>query len=187
MTETVPRRGWWRRNAIALGAVAVLAPMTIAAVGGYEWYENVFSGPASVPVDADPSGDGTIDIGGAIWGPAKGVVVTDTQGLDLPEGTVLIGVTIPVEPQHPRAEGEPAYCMAPRLVEQRSGREWLQVRAELGLPYLAEEPYDCTLQEGDPFQLVIPYVVPADAEGPFWVEVPVPSADPSFARFSIDP
>ncbi|UWF77305.1 MULTISPECIES: hypothetical protein [Microbacterium] len=42
-------------------------------------------------------------------------------------------------------------------------------------------------ETAEPYQLVLPYVVPEDAEGPFWVDVEPLFAESRFVRFTVDP
>src|SRR5690606_12493519 len=100
--------------------------------------------------------------------------------------TRVVAVAIPVVPH-----GDAVHCTAPTLVEQSTGREWREMRSELGLPYDPAEPTSCVLpEEGEPalpYELVVPFIVPDDAEGPFWVDIEPFEAIPEFVRFSVDP
>jgi len=180
------RRGWWRSNALALGAVAVLLP---AALGGTAWWEWKYVYPDSGrPLWAVvPDDSGTVQLEGAEWGPVRAKTITDTSGLDMPDDATLIGVTVQV---NPLGEKGPT-CFAPELVEQATGRSWLPVRGKLGLVWDQEEPEACvpTLEgeTAEPYQLVLPYVVPADAKGPYWIEIEPDYAESRFLRFSVEP
>ena len=178
--------GWWRRNALALVAVAVLLPATVL---GTAWWEWKYAYPDSgMPLWAiEPGSSGTVDLKGATWGPAKARVITDTSGFDMPENATLIAVTVKVTPHGDKGP----HCWAPELVQQSTGRVWLSVRGELGLLWSSDEPEDCvpTLagEKAEPYKLVLPYVVPDDAEGPFWVDIDPGQAGSRFVRFSVDP
>ncbi|GAA5146766.1 hypothetical protein GCM10025768_05810 [Microbacterium pseudoresistens] len=176
---TIMTRGWWRRNAIGLAAVAVLAPATALAVGGYEWYD-YFSGRPAAPVVAED--DGELSLGGATWGPVRSTVLDDTTGMTLPADARVIIAAVPVAP-----DADAASCERPRLVEQATGRQWEEARFDLGIPSSSDEPSSCGGQGPGPFTLYVAYVVPDDATGPFWLDVPTIDAYPSFARFPIDP
>lgn len=179
-------RGWWRRNTLALGAVAVLLPAT---VGGAAWWGWKHAYPDSgMPLwPVTPGVSGTVDLKGATWGPVKAKVITDTSGLDMPTGATLIGVTVEVTPHGDKGPN----CFAPELVEQSTGRSWQSVRGELGLSWSTDEPEGCvpTLEgeKAEPYKLVLPYVVPEDAEGPFWVDIDPGQAESKFVRLPIDP
>ncbi|MGB4135581.1 MAG: hypothetical protein WA971_03390 [Microbacterium sp.] len=182
-------RGWWRRNALSLVAMAVLLPATIGAIS---WQEFRFFHDYRPTEPVLPDAEGIVDLAGAEWGPVKAVVIEDTTGLTVPEGSKVIAVAVPVAP-HPLAAGtdpekSKVRCDAPQLVEQSTGRQWSQMLRELGFPYQADEPTDCVLQEGDdPFRILVPFVVPEDVEGPFWIDVPTTRAYPEFPRLPVDP
>lgn len=180
------QRGWWRRNAVALVALAVLVPATF---GGAAWWEWKYAYPDSgKPLFAvEPGKSGTVDLEGATWGPAKAKVITDTSGLDVPEGAQLVLVGVDVDPTGNKAPT----CWSPTLVEQSTGRTWETARGEIGLTSSSDEPDSCvpTLEgeTAEPYQLILPFIVPDEAEGPYWVIVEPLFAESRFARFSIDP
>lgn len=179
-------RGWWRRNAVALIALAVLVPATF---GGAAWWEWKYAYPDSgKPLYAvEPGKSGRVDLEGATWGPAKAKVITDTAGLDVPDSGQLVLVGIDVTPNRAKAPT----CSPPTLVEQSTGRTWQAARIEIGLTPNSDEPDSCvpTLEgeTAEPYQLILPFVVPDDASGPYWVVVEPLFAQSRFARFSIDP
>ncbi|MGW8483052.1 hypothetical protein ACWGJP_07915 [Microbacterium sp. NPDC055903] len=179
--------GWWRRNAVGVIAVAVLVPLSAVVVVGNEWKE-YFLYDSTYP--AQVANDGTVELAETTWGPVRAVDITGSEGLENPEGTKVIAVAIPVDP-HDVAPG----CGSPVLVERSTGREWVQRRDELGIPWTVDEHVACVLPEKDddgeplpidPYEILVAYVVPEDA-GPFWVDVSPTPAIPSFARFVIDP
>lgn len=179
----VPTRpmSWWRRNRLALLALLVLLPATVAAVGWQEWYQ--YFGFGARPVTAVPvAEDDTAVLADATWGPVRGGEIDDVSGLDVPEGTRLIAVAVPVD-----AHAEGVACETPKLVEQSTGREWRPVRLEIGLSSSTEEPETCLSEQAGSYELIVPFVLPADAEGPFWVDVRPYSAGGSFLRFAFEP
>lgn len=172
---------WWRRNLIALVALVVLLPVTAAAVGWQEWYQ--FFGFGTRAVSAVVVADGeTADLAGATWGPLRGGEVQDISGLDVPDGARLLAVAVPVD-----ASTAAVACALPTLVEQKTGREWRPVATEIGYFPGADEPQTCLSGETGAYDLVVPFVVPDDAEGPFWVDVMPYDAGGSFLRFSFEP
>lgn len=175
------RDSWWRRNTVALIALALLVPATAAAVGWQEWYQYFGFGARAVTPVVVPE-DETTDLAGAAWGPIRGGEIDDVSGLDVPEKTRLIAVAVPVDP-----ESEGVGCEAPVLVEQSTGREWSPVRAEIGLDWSADEPETCLSEQASPYELIVPFVVPADVEGPFWVDIRPYRAGGSFVRFEFEP
>ncbi|MFC9984174.1 hypothetical protein ACFU0W_13740 [Microbacterium keratanolyticum] len=173
-----PRETWWRRNRLALGAVAVLFPLAVGVIGSYEWW-GYFSGRPVIAIDPDEKG--VVTHADAVWGPVKSKAFATDEGFDVPPGSSLILVQIPVDVQ-----GEKTNCEPPELVEQRTGRRWTQVRDEIGLPPDSKEPTDCLADQSKPFDIFVPFVVPDDAEGPYWVEIDTLTS-PEFIRFTIDP
>lgn len=180
------RRGWWRTNVIALCALVVLLPAATAGTALWQWkYAYPDSGKPLWAVE--PGKSGTVELRGAEWGPVRAKVITDTSGLTMPADATLIGVTVKVTPLQEKAPT----CWAPKLIEQRTGRVWESVRGQLGLLWDQAEPEDCvpTLEgeKAEPYTLVLPYVVPDDAKGPYWLEIEPDYAQSRFVRFSIDP
>lgn len=183
--ETVRRTGWWRRNLVALCALVLLIPASVVVIAGNEWAD-YYLYRSTLPVDAQD--DGTIDLGNAVWGPVRSAEITDVSAFTVPADVKVIAVAVPVDPHD-----ELPTCMSPMLVEQSTGRQWSEARSELGIPYSAEENATCRPAEDDespslePYELIVAFGVPDDAEGPFWVEVSPAEAMPRLARFSIDP
>lgn len=175
------RPSWWRRNTLALVALALLLPATAVAVGWQEWYQYFGFGARAVTPVVVPEGE-TTDLAGAAWGPVRGGEIEDVSGLDVPEHTRLIAVAVPVD-----AGSEGIGCEAPMLVEQSTGREWSPVRAEVGLDWSADEPETCLSEQAGAYELIVPFVVPDDVEGPFWVDVRPYKAGGSFVRFEFEP
>ncbi len=180
---------WWHRNTVALIGLFVLLPVTLGVVNYNDWKEYYLYSPSfAAPV----SDDGTVELAGATWGPIRASDISDVEGLLNPEGTRVIAVGIPVELH---GDAVPS-CSSPVLVEQSTGREWFEMRDELGFEYSADEPTFCvsaeTDENGDPlpvddYELLVPFIVPEDAEGPFWIEVAPLDAVPLFVRFSVEP
>lgn len=178
-----PRTSWWRRNRLALIALAVLAPATALGIGWHEWHQFYgYDARPYLPTVVDD--DGTAELAGATWGPVRSVEVADTSGFDVPEGTTLIAVAVPVDVE---SSSEGISCRTPRLVQQQTGREWESVRFEIGLLSDPDEPEFCSTDETGSYELLVPFVVPDDVEGPFWVDVWPHDAGGSFLRFSVDP
>jgi len=185
---TTGARGWWRRNALALGALAVLLPATIGGIGWWEWK---YAYPdSSQPVWAvEPGKSGTTELQGATWGPVQAKEITDPEGLDMPKGAKLILVGVLVTPTSTKAPG----CEDPVLVQKSTGHRWQSARTELGLSWNKDEPETCITspeegaQKVEPYKLILPYVVPADVEGPFSVDVRPRLAGARFVRFTVDP
>lgn len=172
---------WWRRNLVSLIALTAILPVTAAVIGWQEWYQYFGFGTRAVTAVEVADGE-TADLAGAIWGPIRGGEITDLSGLDVPDGTRLIAAGIPVD-----ASTEGIGCGAPTLVEASTGREWRPVRSEIGLLSDPDEPEQCLSAEPGEYELIVPFVIPVDAEGPFWVDVMPYDAGGSFVRFSFEP
>ncbi|WP_295034740.1 hypothetical protein [uncultured Microbacterium sp.] len=163
---------------LSLGALVLLIPGVLLATGLTPWTED-----RPEPVVAGASG--TAEVGDATWGPVKAVILEDTTGLDVPSGSKLIAVKVPVAPHDPAAH--PVHCQSPRLVEQRTGRTWEEATLDIGVPYSATEPVRCNPDEPNA-ALIVAFVVPAGSTGPYWVDVPLTVGDSTpFPRFSVMP
>lgn len=177
---------WWRRNALALGALVILLPAAVVVIAGTEWRDYFFEREYSEPVYA--GSDGIVEFAGTEWGPADVKGLIDSTGLNVPEGSkVLVGV-VPVDEGILAPDETPTTCTSPILVSKKDGREWTEMRTQLGLPLMRSEPTNCTAEtDGEPYQILAPFVVPKDVEGPFWLDIRVSGQKSEFVRFSIDP
>lgn len=156
------RGGWWRRNRLALIACAVLLPATFGIIGWNEW-STAFAGWRTAAFEAEAGR--AVDFGGASWGPATVAEVAPSAEFDVPQGAELIEVTVPVVPG-----GEEPSCFPPVLRETGGAqREWKHG----GYLFLGWDDTSCSLMGSEPFELVVPYLIPSDAEGPFVVELEV--------------
>lgn len=171
--------GWWRRNALALGAVAVLLPATALTIGLQEW-NDYFSGQPSAPIHV-AAGD-SVEFAGATWGPVRSSFANDTTGLDMPADAELFIAAVPVDPG-----ADAAGCLPPTLVEAGTSRQWNESTSRLGLPYRADEPTSCVPDAEEPYTIYVPFVIPSDAAGPFWVDVSSAETLPEFLRFELEP
>lgn len=164
--------GWWRRNAPALVALAVLVPVTAGVIAWQEFHTS-FDGRhwQVTTVRAGAS----IELGGATIGPATLVAVPADAGLDAPEASLALAAQLTVVPG-----AEPVSCARPRLVEPATGREWESEYAPLGWSGEAS-CYEAT----SPVFLYVPFVVPADA-GPFAVELEILHDGPELLHLLVD-
>jgi hypothetical protein len=180
VSEPAKPASWWRSNRLALIALAVLAPATVLGVGWHEWYQYYGYGARPyIPVAVDD--DESAELAGATWGPVRGGELDDITGLDVPAGATVIAVGVPVDP-----EAKGVGCMSPVLVDQQTGREWKSARSEIGLLSHPDEPEICVSDTAAPYELILPFVVPDDVEGPFWVDIAPYNAGGSFVRFSLE-
>lgn len=171
-------RGWWRRNALALGAVAVLLPVGVLVPAGVEWWR--WSQSDAVFPTTAAAGE-RIDWAGASWGPVTVEDETGAFAADAPPGTRVLVVEIPVDPVD-----ETPGCTTPVLRELGgAGREWGAALNEVDWRY--EQPSSCETGSRAPFTVSVPYLVPDDAIAPFGIELTVPDELPGFLRLEVVP
>jgi hypothetical protein len=170
-------RGWWRRNAVPLAAIAVLVPVTVGAVAVNEWSAHDV-GHATKPITVE-NGDSTIYDGAQI-GPAK-ADFTDVAGA--PSGTRVVSATVLITPGE-----EPISCLAPTLRElDGAGRQWDEASFELDREYDAEAKTSCDSALPIRYSLTLDYLVPDDAAGPFAIELSSGDALPRFVSLVVEP
>lgn len=175
-------RSWWRRNTAALIALAVLLPASAWAIGWREWSSMYDNGSIrSRPVM--PDDDGVVTLDGTFWGPARSASLDSSEDPSIPAGTQVVGVKVPVDN---RDRSEPSSCPSPVLVEQSSGRQWSEMSFELG-SYDVESPVSCDSERYDTYELFVPFIIPDDAEGPFWIEISPYGAGSEFVRLPVAP
>lgn len=171
------RQGWWRRNAVALIALAVLLPATVIATGYNEW-NGYFSGRPVLPITV-AAGEEEV-VSGETWGPAQIELVEDDdpRATGVPSGARLVVATIEVPVG--------AECFAPMLREVDGlEREWNQARrVELNW-HTSDGASGYCSAENVTSRLETPFVVPADATGPFELDVSIPDELPRFLRFVV--
>lgn len=169
--------GWWRRNAVALVALAVLIPATIAAIGVNEWSQ-YDAGHPTRPMLVKPGE--SIDYAGAQLSRARGAFIDDPSA---PSGSRVVRAIVLVEP------GEtPISCSTPELRELDGGeRRWEEASGELDLPYDPEAHSFCDSELAIRYSLTLYYLVPADAAGPFTIEFAASGTLPEYLRLVIEP
>jgi hypothetical protein len=177
-------RSWWRRNSAALIALAVLVPATVTAIGWREWSATYEVSSQYVRPVVVAEGEDTIEFAGATWGPVTSGTFTADDGLPVPEGAEVIAVKIPVRNNDP---DDLIGCPSPVLVEQSTGRQWSEMSIALDLDYDPDAPTLCSTDSAAPYEMLVPFIVPEDAVGPFWIDVMPYGEGPGFVRFSIDP
>lgn len=188
--EQVPavagQRTWWRRNAWTLVVLLGLVVATVGIVGLNEWRTYNWW-RSSLPTEVPPGE--TIELGGARWGPVsptwEASWLTEAQESrleDLPSGTRLLEVAIPVDPA-----GEMPACGSPVLRETDGARrQWNGAGQWFYWLYSAENPDLCLADLGVAHTMVVHYLVPEDAVGPFVVDVEILDAVPRFPRFLLE-
>ena len=169
--------GWWRRNAAALAALVVLVPVTVGVIAANEWSDWDLGHPTkATTVDA---GDSTI-YGGATIGPAS-AEFTDDAGI--PPGTRVVHATILITPGD-----EPISCLSPILRETGGAqRQWDEASFELDRDYDPSLKTSCDSELPIRYSLTLDYLVPADATGPFALELSTGDALPQYVRLVVEP
>lgn len=172
------KRGWWRRNAVALVAVAVMLPATAIATGYNEW-NDYYSGGRPVQPITVAAGD-EVTFAGAQWGTAQIELADadDPRAAGVPDDARLVVTTVNVP--------DGAECLPPMLHEATGlAREWKEARnAELDWRTSDGATSYCSIDQAR-HQVETPFVVPADATGPFWLDLSIPSELPRFLRFAL--
>lgn len=114
---------WLTRNAVALVAVAVLTPATIAVTFSTEW-SSFLTTRATQPVDVAEGA--TAELDGAEWRVARTERISSAsrEGVEagLPAGSDLVLVTVEVDPGDLTAENESSFCTV-RLGEYAGSRD----------------------------------------------------------------
>lgn len=178
--------GWWRRNALALVAVVVLAGATAWAQTAQERSARDGYTPTR-PVHAAPGE--TLEFAGATY------TVVDVERLypgGLPRGTAALRVTVDVAAA---ADGAlPEMCTI--RIEESAGshgrREWLDA-AYSPVDFLEVEGTrtSCSSGEDDDgrgaFRLAVPFVVPSDVDGTLTLRVETTEAIPHYAALELGP
>lgn len=168
---------WWRRNGIALLALAVLVP--VGGIGVAQHERTALTGSGKDPVTADAAG--AVELAGITVGPARAEFESRAGA---PDGTRVVTVHLPVD-----THGDDLSCLPPVLREADGlQRSWRESALELGLDsFDAERPTSCPADGERWFTLVTSYLVPADATGPFDVDLTWADALPAFARLRVAP
>lgn len=152
----------------ALAALAV----TIAAVAGvYLWLDILPGLPAQrdvvVGVDAVEISNQTLTLGPAEW-----------SEFEAPEGSRTLSIRL-------RASGgaDAEMCGRPTLTEPATERVWVSSRSGLDVPY--DEGESSCLAESEPYAMLVVFLLPDDATGPF--ELDFDGDDGDTARFIVEP
>lgn len=168
--------GWWRRNALPVIVVIVLVPATGIAIWTNE-HAPIDANRASTPLVV-ATGAST-EYGTSVVGPAFGHFVNSVAA---PEDTRVVSVAVRIEPGTPALQ-----CPSPVLREVGGAqRQWNEASIDLGTNDPARPSY-CSSERSDPYTLMLDYLVPDDAAGPFFVDIEDASLIPEFARIIVEP
>jgi hypothetical protein len=173
MDEPVTRT-WWQRNAVALGIVVVIAPITAAAISLNAWQGINAAHPVTVA-----QGE-AIAYGDAEVGPLR-ARFDDLEGI--PRGTRVVAVEIDIDP-----DGEEFTCSSPTLIETTAlHREWIDATTSIDRPYDPDRVTYCDRELTGPYTVEFDYLVPDDAVGPFVLEFASPDAAPDVLELTLSP
>jgi len=188
----VRRPGWLRRNALALVAVAVLLPATLAITMANQW-STYLAGSPSRPLDV---ADGaTVEYGHSGWQVEKTDRVSGTsaagQERDLPAGTDLVIVTVRVDPIEFLEDGTAELCTARLEEDGGTGlpRSWGNAA---GSPISLDGPgpdlVSCSSDQRTSYTFDAEFVVPTDAGdgATLSLGIAVPTEFPDYLRFALD-
>ncbi|WP_426188198.1 hypothetical protein [Microbacterium sp. TWP3-1-2b2] len=161
---------WWRRQRLALTALAVAA---IATLGVHVWLDALPQVQAQAQDITQVTDDESVEIAGqtlslrsARWGE-----------FDAPEGMRTVSVRL-------NASGgdEATWCREFTLAEAHGGRVWLDARSVLDVPYDAGEA-SCR-DESFSYEILAVFLIPEDAAGPFHFDIPGELGD--VTRFTVE-
>ncbi|MFD4960102.1 hypothetical protein [Microbacterium sp. NPDC058389] len=180
--------GWWRSNAVALGALIVLVPATYAALTWNEW-SSVLQGSPSQAITVEP-GD-TVKYAGATVGPASAEF---TELPSVPQGAHVVTVTLHIDPGKHSKPGKPGKptnppisCSSPELHEIGGlERQW-NANDDLGREWDPDRWTFCDSDATGPYDLLLDYLVPVDVSGPFTVKLSSGVAVPEFVSAVVEP
>lgn len=169
--------GWWRQNAVALGALALLVPALGATVVWNEWSQSS-AGALDAPVVVEPGDEARY--GDALLGPAEAEFVEDPLA---PADARVLRVRIDVDP------GDPALPCAEPILRELDGahREWWADTDELSTDWDPQFPASCSSEATGPYTLDARWVIPLDATGPFGVDLVSTELWPENLRFVVEP
>ncbi|QYF75053.1 hypothetical protein [Cryobacterium sp. PAMC25264] len=184
--------GWLRHNWLALAAVAVLLPVTVAITSANEWSTSLSASP-SRPEEVS-AGD-TAQYGPSSWQVEKTTRVSATSAVgqerDLPAGTELLVVTVRVDPSRSVEDGASGGCVA--RLEEHGGpgpaRSWGNASANpITLAGRGPEFASCSSEQSGPYSFDAEFVVPADAGDGAILSVGIAVSDelPDYLRMALD-
>lgn len=159
---------WWRRQRRALIALAIAA---VAMLGATVWLDIL---PSIRPTDRVIEAESTVDIAGQ----TLTLGATEWDEFETPEGTRALSVRLTSS-----GGSDADYCGQTALTEIDSARTWLSSRDDLVVP--SDEGENSCAAEPASYRILLTFLVPDDADGPFLLDIEGSAND--LARFRIDP
>jgi hypothetical protein len=172
---------WWRSNAVALVALALVLPATAAVPTVNEWWD-YYSGRPAQAVDVEPGA--VTSFADAIWSDVRLTSRSDRPDLDIPPGTKLLVATIDVdiEPSDP-----PPGCTLTVREATGAQRRWSSASSDLSAWRTSEGmASSCSSEAMEPYTVEVPFVLPDDSRGPYTIDMSVGEELPRFLRFRFD-
>ncbi|MEI3849141.1 MULTISPECIES: hypothetical protein [Microbacterium] len=161
---------WWRRQRRAI--IGLLLAVG-AVVGVHVWLDVIPAAPRTsvrtIVVDGRAEVHGhTLSVAASRWGE-----------FDAPRGSTTLTVVL-----HARSDEGAESCGTFRLSERDGSRLWLDAGSAVDVD-IDDEDTETGCREGNGgYRILTVFLLPDDARGPFWLDVPV---EDEVARFRIDP
>jgi len=180
---------WIRRNAVALVAVVVLAPATIAITFASEW-GSYFQSRASQPITV--AADESATFAGTQWriNNTRRIPASSAEGLEagLPSGSDLVVVTVEVRPGDLTDDGQSPFCVV-RLDEldgTRVARTWNDaIFSAIQYRGGSDVESSCVSDLVDPYRFEAIFVVPDDTDGDLALQLEVTAELPQYLHLRL--
>ncbi|KJQ56121.1 hypothetical protein [Microbacterium sp. SA39] len=158
---------WWRRQRVALIALAVAVA---AVIGVHVWFD-------VLPGSDEPRVIEAQERSAVIAGQNLTVDSARWSEFEAPSGSRTLSIRVD-------SDGGPdaTTCGLFTLAEAQGDRVWANARSALDVPYEAGESY--CLEESGPYAILAVFLLPDDAGGPFLLDIP---GDDEIARFVVEP
>lgn len=145
-------------------ALAALLVAVVATVGVHVWFDVSQAGGPKQP--AYILAEGTTEAAGH----ELTVVSAQWDEFDAPAGSMTLSLLLDA-----RSDADAAGCGYITLTEMNGDRTWLDARSDVDVPSEADDvDIEATCEEGSPFYRILSvFLLPDDAAGPFWLDVPV--------------
>lgn len=153
-------QGWWRRNALALGALVVLVPAALLA------YDQFGFGDVRNP-SLSAAANELVTVGDAQIGQAT-ITPLDPEEVGAPTGTAPVLVSLHIIP------GDDALtCLGTTVTEPSTGRTWRTELLTIGWRPDSSQTSSCHVRSAEPFDVSFPVLLADDATGDLVVQATV--------------